>query len=197
MFCIYFSGFAISNQQISVVGPNCWFPCYVSGPARSRINPATFSTNCSNIPHAKQNFSKECFTEKVFYRKCFTHRRTRRGVGEGCRPPSVWKILGQTLLSGQAQLAQKSWMTKNISIQWTISGQTLFSGQAQVAENSWMMKNISIQRKISGKTLFSGKAQVAQKSWMIKNIFITVKNFRAILFFRASASCSKILIDEK
>ena len=48
--------------------------------------------------------------------------------------------------------------------------------------------------KILGQTLFSGQAVVAQKSWMIKN---TVKIFRAILFFRASASCSKILNNKK
>jgi len=40
------------------------------------------------------------------------HRRTRRGSA-GRPPPRAWKISGQTLFSGQAQVAQKSWMIKN------------------------------------------------------------------------------------
>jgi len=53
-------------------------------------------------------------------------------------------------------------------------------------------------RKVPGQTLFSGQAQVAQKSWMIKNTYsIQWKNSRATLFFRASASCSKILNNKK
>ena len=44
-------------------------------------------------------------------------------------------------------------------------------------------------------TLFSGQVQVAQKSWKIKNTYsVQWKIPGKILFFRASASCSKILI---
>ena len=43
----------------------------------------------------------------------------------------------------------------------------------------------------------SGQALVARKFWMIKKYFNTVKNSWATLFFRASASCSKILNDKK
>jgi len=50
---------------------------------------------------------------------------------------------------------------------------------------------------ISGLALFSGQALVAQKSWMIKKYFNTVKDSRATLFLKASASCSKILNDKK
>jgi len=51
--------------------------------------------------------------------------------------------------------------------------------------------------KISGQILFSGQALVAQKSWTPKKYLNTVKNSRATLFFRASASCSKILNNKK
>ena len=61
--------------------------------------------------------------------------RTKWGAGGG-HPSADLKNSGQTLISGQAQAAQKSWNIKNISIQWKISGQIMFSGQAQVAQNS-------------------------------------------------------------
>jgi len=127
-----------------------------------------------------------------------------------CGTPA-WNISGQTLFSGQAQVAKKSWMIKNISMQWKISGQlcfseqaqvaqkslmikniysiqlirgTLFYGQAQVAQKSWMIKNISTQLKNSGQLYFSGQTQVVQKAWMIKSIFKTAKNFRANSVFQ-------------
>jgi len=63
------------------------------------------------------------------------HKRTRRGGG---RTPRVWKILGQLWFSGQALVAQKSWIKKNTySVQW-IQGTLCFSGQAQVTQKSWM-----------------------------------------------------------
>ena len=40
-------------------------------------------------------------------------------------------------------------------------------------------------------SVFQGKHKVAQKSWMVKNIFNTVKNFRGNSVFRASTSCWK------
>ena len=55
------------------------------------------------------------------------------------------------------------------------------------------LKNFETVLKNFRATLFSGQALVAQKSWMMKKYFNTVKYSRATLFFRASASCSKIL----
>ena len=57
------------------------------------------------------------------------HRRTRRGSGGAAARPA-WNISGQTMFSGQAQPAEKSWMMKNISIQW-IQGTLCFARQAQ------------------------------------------------------------------
>jgi len=66
--------------------------------------------------------------------------------GGGAGDHRAWKISGQTLFSGQAQVAQKSWIIKYISVQWKIPGQLCASGQAQVAQKSWIIKNIhSIQ----------------------------------------------------
>ena len=148
------------------------------------------------------------------------------GVGEGGRPPGL-KNSGQTLFSGQAQLAQKSWMIKNISIQGKILGETLFFRASASCPKFWMIKNIYSLQWIQGKLCFSGQAQVAQKSWNIRKYFNAVKKFRAnsvfqdkrklfkilndkkyrpifhtvtsghTLFFRASASCWKILNDKK
>jgi len=50
------------------------------------------------------------------------------------------------------------------------SGQTLFSGQAKVAQKSWMIKIFQYSEKFQGNSCFSVQAQVAQKSWM-KKIF--------------------------
>jgi len=36
----------------------------------------------------------------------------RGGGAVGAAAPTAWKISGQALFSGQAQVAQKSWMTK-------------------------------------------------------------------------------------
>ena len=81
---------------------------------------------------------------------------------------------------------------------WKISGQTLFSGQAQVPQKSWMIKkHIFNAMKIFRATLFFGKAQLAQKSWMQRVYSIQWKISGQTLFFRASASCSKILNGEK
>jgi len=38
----------------------------------------------------------------------YNHRRTRRGVGEGCRPPGLENFQGKLCFSGQAQVAQNS-----------------------------------------------------------------------------------------
>ena len=60
-----------------------------------------------------------------------------------------------------------------------ISGQTLFSGQAQVAQKSRMVQNISVPRKISGHTLFFRASASCSISLNVKSIFSTAKNFRA------------------
>jgi len=51
-------------------------------------------------------------------------------------------------------------------------------------------------KKFQGKLCFQGQRKVAQKSCM-KKYFNTVKIFRATLFFRTSASYSKVLNDKK
>jgi len=124
------------------------------------------------------------------------HRRTRRGVG-GADDPRAWKNSGQTLFSGQAQVAQKSWVIKNISIQWKIPGQLCFSSQAQVAQKSWMIKNMYSVQWIQGTLCFSGQAQVAQNSWMLKVYSIEWKISGELCFPGQAQSCSKILNGKK
>ena len=75
------------------------------------------------------------------------------------------------------------------------SGQTLFSGKAQVAQKSWMIKDIYSKQRIQCNSCFQGKRKLLKNlEWW--KYFNTVKHFRATLFFRASASCSKILNDK-
>jgi len=69
-------------------------------------------------------------------------------------------------VSGQAQVAQKSWMIKNISTQWKISGQLWFSGQTHVTQKSWMIKIIHSIHWIQGTLCLSWQAQIAQNSSM-------------------------------
>ena len=57
----------------------------------------------------------------------------RRGGVEG-RCPLTWKISGQTLFSGQTQVAQKSRMQQNISVQWKILGQLFFRASASYSK---------------------------------------------------------------
>jgi len=61
-----------------------------------------------------------------------------------------------------------------------------------------MIKNTySIQWKIPGQTLFFKTSASCSKILNVKSTFHTVKIFRATLFFTASASCWKILNDKK
>ena len=93
--------------------------------------------------------------------------RTRRGGGggEGGRHLRL-ENSGQTLFSRQAQVAQKSWKTKNISIQWKMSGQILFFRASAGCSEFWMIKNMYSMQWIQGTLFFSAQAQVAQKSGM-------------------------------
>ena len=87
------------------------------------------------------------------------------GRGERPPPPGL-KNSGQTLFSGQAQVAQKSWKIKNISKQWKISGKILFFRTSAGCSKFWMIKNIYPIQWIQGTLCFSEKAKVAQTSWM-------------------------------
>ena len=81
---------------------------------------------------------------------------------------------------------------------WNISGLALFSGQALVAQKSWMIKKYFNTVKNCKSTIFFRTCASCSKILNDKKyIFNTVKNSRATLFFRASASCSKILNNKK
>jgi len=76
-------------------------------------------------------------------------------------------------------------MIKNVSTQWKISG------QAQVAQNSWLIKiYIQYNELIHGTLCFSGKPQVDQKSWMEK-IYVQYSEFRARSVFQGKRKLLK------
>jgi len=86
-------------------------------------------------------------------------------------------------------------MQKVYSIKQKLFGQLYFSGRALFAEKFWMIRiACSIQWKKSGHPLFfrasAGYSKLLNNK---KYLFNTVKNIRATLFFRARASCSKIM----
>ena len=86
--------------------------------------------------------------------------------------------------SGQAQVAQKSWMIQNISVQWKISGQTLFFRASASCPKFWIIKNIYSIQWIQG-TLFFRASTSSSNLLKHKKYFNKVKSFRATLFFRA------------
>jgi len=116
----------------------------------------------------------------------------RGGVTEGGRPPTrAWTFSGQTLFSVQVQVARKSWMIQNISIQWKIPGQFCFHGKCKFLQNLEWQKVFSIQGKSSGHTLFFRASTSCSNILNVKIIFNTVN------ILRTSASCSKIVNGEK
>ena len=102
------------------------------------------------------------------------------------------KFQRNSVFQGKRKFLKNSECKKYIPYSENSRATLLFSGQPLVAQKSWLIKYISIQWKIPGQFCFSGQAQVAQKSWIVKNIFSTVNSGHP-LFFRASASCSKLL----
>ena len=132
-----------------------------------------------------------------------------------------WKISEQLCFSGQALVAQNSWMIKNISIQWKFSEQTLFSGQAQIVKNreckctfntAGFFKGVlwtgfgSLENQIGSlesekiiigalKSEKIGSLQIhtGYLTFSLKKPWIQWKISGQLCFFRASASCSKSL----
>ena len=88
-------------------------------------------------------------------------------------------------------------MIKNAcSKQWKISGHPLFfrASACKMPYNSWTWKVYSIQWKIPGCPLFFRPSTGYSGHLNNKKcLFNTVKIIRAILFFMARASCSKIM----
>jgi len=90
-----------------------------------------------------------------------------------------WKISGQLVFFRASACCSKILNDKTYIFNTVNSGQTLLSGQAQVAQKSWMIKIFQYSETFQGNSYFSGQAQVAQKSWMVKSLFNTVGNFTA------------------
>ena len=86
----------------------------------------------------------------------------RRG-GAAAPPSPGLKISGQTLFSGQAQVAQKSWKINNISIQWNISGQILFLRVSAGCSKFWRIKNIYIHSELQTEQLVTCTKPILKK----------------------------------
>ena len=96
---------------------------------------------------------------------------------------------GQTLFSGQAQVAQKSWMIKTFPYIEKLQGSSVFQGKRKLLKNpEWKMYFNTV--KIFKAILFSGQAQVAQQFWMIKNIYSN-SEFRANFVFQGKRKLLK------
>jgi len=140
---------------------------------------------------------------------------------------SVQWIQDTLCFSGQAQIAQNSWMQEVYLIQWKFSGQLCFFRASASCSKILNDKNTySIQLNTPGQLCFSRASASCSKFLNIKSMFHTVKIFRVTMFFRgalvpqkswmikntysvqwiipgqlcffrASASCLKILNDKK
>ena len=88
-------------------------------------------------------------------------------------------------------------MIKYISIQWKFSGQLcFFQGIRKLLKNpEWWKIRIQYSEKFLGNSAFQDKRKLL-KFWIWK-VYSIQWIFRVTLFFRASASCSKILNDKK
>jgi len=102
------------------------------------------------------------------------------------------KNLGHTLLFRASASCSKILNVKHIFNTVKNFRAHCFSGQAQVVKKSWMSNVYSIQWKISGHTVFQGKRKLLKNPECQTYIQYSEK-FQGTLFFRASASCSKIL----
>jgi len=114
------------------------------------------------------------------------------GVGEGGRPPGLKNFRANSVFRA-LQVAQKFWMIKNISIQWKSPGQLYFLGKCKLLTTPDNKKYIFNTVKNSRATLLFRESASCSKLLIVKQrIFNKVKNFRETLSFRASASCSNI-----
>ena len=86
----------------------------------------------------------------------------RGGGSEGSRaaaPPVLKNFRANSVFRASASCS-KILNEKCISIQWKISGQLCFSGQAQVAQKSWMIKNIfNTVENFTANSVFQGKVK--------------------------------------
>ena len=123
------------------------------------------------------------------------HRRTRRGVGRGGRPPRLEKFQGKLCFQGKRQLLDIR-NVKSIFNTVKIFRETVFQGKRKLIKIPECEKEIQYSEKFQGNCFFRASASCS-KILNAKSTFHTVKFFRATLFFRASASCSKILHDKK
>ena len=110
--------------------------------------------------------------------------RTRQGVGEGGIPLGL-KISGQTLFSGQAQVAQKSWKDKKyFNTVKKFRANSVFQGKSRLfkilIDKKYIFNTVN-----SGHTLFFRSSTSCSKVLKGKKYFNTVKSFRATPFFRA------------
>jgi len=98
----------------------------------------------------------------VFYRN-----HDLKMVHEAAALPA-WKISGQTLFSGQANVAQKSWIIKTYIQYSEFKAHSVFQGKTKLLKNPECKKCIQYCEKFQGKICISGHAQVAQQSWTVK-----------------------------
>ena len=122
-----------------------------------------------NLHSAVQYWQSQWRTQKTFMRGFIQwHRRTRRGIGGGGRPPGLKHFRANSVFSASTICSK------------ILNDKIYFN----TVKNFWA-------------TLFFRASAVAEKSWIVKNIFNAVKIFRATVFFRANACYSKIVNCEK
>ena len=110
--------------------------------------------------------------------------------GGGSAAPPGLKKSRQTLFSGQAQVAQKSW--KIFKYRKIIRANSVFQGKRNLFKILNNKKYI-FNTVNAGQTLFFRASASSSKFLKVKKCIVNTVNSGHTLFFRASASCSKIL----
>ena len=119
-------------------------------------------------------------------------RRTRRGTKGAVAPPGLKNFRANSVFRASTSFS-KILNDKKYLNTVNIFRATLFFGASASCSKILNNKKYIFSTVKSGHPLFFRASASYSKIRNVKSIFNTVKIFRATLFFRASASCSKIL----
>ena len=108
-----------------------------------------------------------------------------------------WKFSRQTLFFRAKRKLFKIMNDKNICIKYKFWAHSVFQGKHKLLKKPECNRGIQYSEKFPGKMFFRASASCSKILWMLKNIFNTVKNFRTNSFFQGKHKLLKILNDKK
>jgi len=147
------------------------------------------SANCSKIWNVKSIFNTvKIFRATLVFRESASCSKILNDKINFIAVKIFWTTL---FFSGQAQVAQNSWIVKVYSIQQKFSGQLcFFQGKRRCWKILNSKKYIQYCEKFQGKICFQGKRKLL-KILNVKSLFTAVKIFRVTLFFSGQAQVAQ------